>query len=465
MPTSPKLDVQQLHISPVSYDYKYQTPKGLNEKIVAQISAKKEEPTWMTDFRLKAYQIFRNKKLPTWGADLTDIDFENITYYLSSTDNIARTWDDVPDNKKKTYDSLGIPKAEKDYLSGVSAQFESEIVYEGIKKDLEKQGIVFLDTGTALKKYPQIFKEHFAKVIPPGDNTFAALNSAVWSGGSFIYIPKGVHVKLPLQAFFLINAKNVGQFERTLIVADEGSFVHYVEGCTAPTYSTSSLHAAVVEVFVKKNARVRYTTIQNWSKNVYNLTTKRAWVEENGIMEWVDANIGSKVTMKYPACILAGEGAKGQILSLAYANGSQHQDTGAKMTHLAPNTSSQIISKSISKSGGHCSYRGLVSVSPKAKNSSVHVSCDALLLDEDSRSDAYPVMKINQKDTTVQHEATVEKIGEEKLFYMASRGIKKSEAESMLVNGFIDPIVKEIPLEYAIEMNRLINLEMEGSVG
>lgn len=465
MADTPQLDINQLNISPVSYDYKYRTKIGLTKEIVEEISRRKKEPTWMREFRLKAFDIFKNKTVPTWGPDLSGVDFENITYYLSPTDKISRDWDDVPKNIKDTYEILGIPQAERDYLSGVSAQFESEVVYEGIKKDLSDQGVVFLDTGTALKKYPEIFKEHFSKIIPPGDNTFAALNSAVWSGGSFIYIPKNVHVKLPLQAFFLINAKDVGQFERTLIVADEGSYVHYVEGCTAPQYSTSSLHAAVVEVIVKKNARVRYTTVQNWSKNVFNLTTKRAYVHEHGIMEWVDANIGSQVTMKYPACILAGEYAKGEVLSLAYASAGQHQDTGAKMTHLAPHTSSRIISKSISKNGGRTSYRGLVSVTPQAKDSSVYVTCDAMILDEQSHSDTYPVMKIRQKDTEIQHEATVEKIGEEKLFYLASRGIKQAEAESLLVNGFIEPIVKEIPLEYAIEMNRLINLEMEGSVG
>lgn len=458
-------DVKQLTVEPVVYPYHYIAPKGLSQRVISGISKRKREPMWMKQFRLKALDVFNSKKVPSWGADLSDIDFKEIIYYQSPTEKKASSWKDIPKDIKNVYDQLGIPQAEQKFLSGVSAQFESEVIYENLEKTLKKQGVVFLDTDTALQEYPEIFEEYFGKVIPPGDNTFAALNSAAWSGGSFIYVPKGVHVELPLQAYFLINAQNMGQFERTLIVADEGSYVHYVEGCTAPIYSSASLHAAVVEVFVRENARVRYTTVQNWSKNIYNLTTKRAKVMQNGVMEWVDANIGSKVTMKYPACILAEEGARGEVLSLAYASSGQHQDTGAKMTHLAPNTSSRIISKSISKDGGRCSYRGLVRVTPQAKNSSVFVTCDAMILDERSRSDTYPVMQIDQKDTEVQHEATVEKIGEEKLYYLSTRGLDQTNAESLLVNGFIEPIVKEIPLEYAIEMNRLINLEMEGSVG
>lgn len=462
---TPKLDLQEFTVKPVKYPYHYTAPKGLDEKTVKNLSEIKDDPKWMRDFRLKSLQIFQNKKIPTWGSDLSRIDFDEISYYQAPIKDKTDDWKKVPEDIKKTYMQLGIPQAEQKFLAGVSAQFESEVIYKNIAKKLKEQGVVFLDTDTALHEYPEIFSDYFGKIIPPGDNAFSALNSAVWSGGSFIYVPKGVKVELPLQAYFLINARNIGQFERTLIVADEGSYVHYVEGCTAPVYSTSSLHAAVVEVYVRKNARVRYTTVQNWSKNIYNLTTKRARVEENGIMEWVDANIGSQVTMKYPACILAGKGARGEVLSIAYASRGQHQDTGAKMTHLAPNTSSRIISKSISKDGGRCSYRGLVRVSPNAKNSSVFVTCDAMILDENSRSDTYPVMEINQKKTEVQHEATVEKIGEEKLYYLMSRGLSQSEAESLLVNGFIEPIVKEIPLEYAVEMNRLISIEMAGSVG
>lgn len=455
----------KIEIKPISHKYVFQIPRGLSSATIEQISLKKKEPLWMKQFRLNSLDVFLQKPVPKWGADLSDIKFDDISYYQSVTDQKVENWDEVPQEIKQTYDLLGIPKAERKFLAGVTAQMESEVIYERIKKNLSDQGVVFLDTDSALKRYPKLFKKYFGTIIPPGDNKFAALNSAAWSGGSFIYVPKGVKVKLPMQAYFLINAQNIGQFERTLIIADEGSFVHYVEGCSAPVYSTSSLHAAVVEVVVKKGARVRYTTVQNWSKNIYNLTTKRAWVEEDGIMEWVDANIGSKVTMKYPACILAGKRAKGETLSIAYAGKSQHQDTGAKMTHLAPYTTSRIISKSISKNGGRNSYRGLVRVMPGARNSSVFVTCDAMIMDAKSRSDTYPVMQIKQKDTEVQHEATVEKIGEEKLFYLMSRGLSQSDAESLLVNGFIEPIVKEIPLEYAVEMNRLIGLEMEGSVG
>ncbi len=443
----------------------FKLKQGLNEEVIRKISAHKGEPDWMLDFRLKAYRIFKNKAMPDWGADLSEIDFDSISYYIVPLKGKASDWDQIPDEIKNTYQKLGIPEAEQKFLAGVAAQYESQVVYEKLKAELENLGVVFMDTDSALKKYPELFREYFATVVPVGDNKFAALNSAVWSGGSFIYVPKGVRVEKPLQAYFLISAAQVGQFERTLIIADEGSFVHYVEGCTAPVYQKSSLHAAVVEVVVKKGARVRYTTVQNWSKNVYNLTTKRAKVEEGAVMEWVDGNIGSKVTMKYPSCLLVGEGAHGEVLSLAMAGEGQHQDTGAKMIHLAPNTTSRIISKSISKSGGRCSYRGLVYVAEKAKNAQVYVSCDALIMDGDSRSDTYPVMRINNKQVNIQHEATVEKIGQEKLFYLQSRGLDQAEAESLLVSGFIEPVTKEIPLEYAVELNRLISLEMEGSVG
>ncbi|MEK7070427.1 MAG: Fe-S cluster assembly protein SufB [Patescibacteria group bacterium] len=461
----------------VQFDYKYgfsmpenynfKERRGLDEDVIKRMSAMKKEPAWMTAFRLKSYKIFLDRPMPTWGADLSKINFDNYYYYIRPTKDRANAWKDLPAEIKDTYDKIGIPEAEKKYLSGVSAQYESEVVYESVRKELTKQGVVFMDTDSALKKYPKIFEEYFATVIPPHDNKFAALNSAVWSGGSFVYVPKGVKVTLPLQAYFRINAENIGQFERTLIIAEEGSYVHYVEGCTAPIYQTDSdsLHSAVVEIIVKKNARVRYTTVQNWSNNVYNLVTKRTRVEKNGFMEWIDCNIGSCVTMKYPSCYLMEEGARGEVLSIAFAGKGQHQDAGAKMFHFAPNTSSRIVSKSISKDGGRTSYRGLVMVRPGAKNSSVYVSCDALILDEDSRSDTYPYMKIKESETNVQHEATVEKIGEEKLFYLTSRGISKTDAEGLLVNGFIQPITREIPLEYSIELNRLINLEMAGSVG
>lgn len=445
--------------------YTFKSKKGLDEGVVKMISQMKNEPVWMTEFRLKAYEIFKKKPMPDWGADLSKINFDTIYYYIKPTDKQVSSWEDLPAEIKNTYDRIGVPEAEKKFLSGVSAQYESEVVYESINKELSKQGVLFCDMDTGLKKYPHIVKKYFATLIPPHDNKFAALNSATWSGGSFVYIPKGVKVKMPLQAYFRINAERFGQFERTLIIAEEGSYVHYIEGCTAPIYTTQSLHSAVVEIFVHKNARVRYTTVQNWSNNVYNLVTKRARADENAIMEWVDCNIGSKVTMKYPSVYLYGEGARGEVLSIAYAGKNQHQDAGAKMLHFAPRTSSRIISKSISKAGGRTSYRGLVQVMPSAKKSSVYVSCDALILDEKSRSDTYPYMKIKQNDVAIQHEATVEKLGEEKLFYLTSKGISKSDAEGLLVNGFIDPVVKEIPLEYSIELNRLINLEMSGSVG
>ena len=419
----------------------------------------------MTDFRLKSYKIFLEKKMPTWGGDLSKIKFDEIYYYLRSTDKQVNSWEDLPAEIKETYDRIGVPEAEKKFLAGVSAQYESEVVYESINKELDKQGVIFCDMDTGLREHPEIVKEYFGTLIPPHDNKFAALNSAVWSGGSFVYIPKGAHVKLPLQAYFRINSERFGQFERTLIIAEEGSSVHYIEGCTAPIYTTDSLHSAVVEIFVKKGARVRYTTVQNWSKNVYNLVTKRAKAEENAIMEWVDCNIGSQLTMKYPSVYLMGEGARGEVLSIAFAGKDQVQDAGAKMMHFAPNTSSRIVSKSISKEGGRTSYRGLVQVFPKAKKSTVYVSCDALILDEASRSDTYPYMKIKENDVEIQHEATVEKLGDEKLFYLMSRGLSKPDAESALVLGFMEPVTKEIPLEYSIELNRLIRLEMAGSVG
>lgn len=448
-------------------NYQYKAKKGLSRQVVLAMSALKKEPVWMTDFRLKSLQIFQKKKMPSWGGDLAKINFKNYYYYIRPTKDRVSSWNDLPKEIKDTYDAIGIPEAEKKYLSGVSAQYESEVVYESIQKELVKQGVQFMDTDSALKKFPELFQQYFGKLIPPGDNKFAALNSAVWSGGSFVYVPKGVKVTLPVQAYFRINAENIGQFERTLIIADEGSYVHYVEGCTAPIYQndSDSLHSAVVEIFVKKGARVRYTTVQNWSNNVYNLVTKRARVEEDGFMEWIDCNIGSKLTMKYPSCFLMGKGARGEVLSIAFAGKNQHQDAGAKMYHFAPETKSRIVSKSISKDGGRTSYRGLVQVRPGAKKSSVYVSCDALILDEQSRSDTYPYMKMHESDIEVQHEATVEKLGEEKLFYLMSRGISKTDAEGLLVNGFIEPITREIPLEYTVELNRLINLEMAGSVG
>ena len=461
--------------SSLNFEYKYgfsmpshsvlSTPKGISEDVVTFISNAKSEPEWMLAQRLKAYRFFSHAKMPSWGADLGGIHFDDITYFIRSTDKQVSSWEDLPSEIKETYDRIGVPQAEKNFLAGVSAQYESEVVYESIQKELNKLGVIFCDMDTGLKKYPEIVKEYFGTLIPYADNKFAALNTSVWSGGSFVYIPKGVHVTLPLQAYFRMNASAFGQFERTLIIADEGSSVHYIEGCTAPIYVESSLHSAVVEIFVKENARVRYTTVQNWSKNVYNLVTKRARAEKNAVMEWVDCNLGSKATMKYPAVHLAGEGARGEVLSIAFAGQDQHQDAGAKMVHMAPNTTSRIISKSISKLGGRTSYRGLVQVLPKATNSSVFVSCDALLLDASARSDTYPTMRIEQQNTMVQHEATVEKIGEEKLFYLQSRGISKPDAEGVLVNGFIEPVTREIPLEYSVELHRLMQLEMAGSVG
>ncbi|OGK62289.1 Fe-S cluster assembly protein SufB [Candidatus Roizmanbacteria bacterium RIFOXYB2_FULL_38_10] len=443
----------------------YRAKKGLNISVVKSISKLKREPLWMLEKRQKAYQYFLSKSMPNWGADLSLLDFDDITYFIRSTDKQVSSWEDLPSEIKMTYDRIGVPDAEKNFLSGVSAQYESEVVYESIQKELKKKGVIFCDMDTGLKMYPDIVRNYFGTLIPHTDNKFAALNTAVWSGGSFVYVPKGVRVELPLQAYFRMNAERFGQFERTLIIADEGSYVHYIEGCTAPIYTTSSLHSAVVEVFVKKGARVRYTTVQNWSKNVFNLVTKRAQTDENAIMEWVDCNLGSQATMKYPSVYLKGEHSKGEVLSIAFAGKNQHQDAGAKMIHFAPHTSSRIISKSISKEGGRTSYRGLIQILKGAHDTHSYVSCDALLLDEKSRSDTYPTMRTKEQEVEVQHEATVEKIGEEKLFYLQSRGINKYDAEGLLVNGFIDPIAKEIPLEYSIELNRLINLEMSGSIG
>ncbi|WP_436521752.1 Fe-S cluster assembly protein SufB [Actinoplanes sp. HUAS TT8] len=440
--------------------------RGLSEAVVRNISALKSEPQWMLDLRLKGLRLFDRKPMPSWGADLTGIDFQNIKYFVRSTEKQAATWDDLPADIKATYDKLGIPEAEKQRLvSGVAAQYESEVVYHAIREDLEAQGVLFLDTDTALREHEELFKEYFGTVIPVGDNKFAALNTATWSGGSFIYVPKGVHVDIPLQAYFRINTENMGQFERTLIIADEGSYIHYVEGCTAPIYSSDSLHSAVVEIVVKKNARVRYTTIQNWSNNVYNLVTKRATCEEGATMEWVDGNIGSKVTMKYPAVYMTGPHAKGEVLSIAMAGAGQHQDSGAKMVHAAPHTSSTIISKSIARGGGRTSYRGLVQVLEGSAHSKSTVKCDALLVDTISRSDTYPYVDIREDDVNMGHEATVSKVSEDQLFYLMSRGLTEDEAMAMIVRGFIEPIAKELPMEYALELNRLIELQMEGAVG
>lgn len=440
--------------------------RGLNESVVRGISALKEEPAWMLERRLRGLTLFQKKPMPSWGADLTGIDFDNIKYFVRSTERQATTWDELPEDIKRTYDRLGIPEAEKQRLvAGVAAQYESEVVYHQIQEELEAQGVIFLDTDTALKEHPEMFQEYFGTVIPTGDNKFAALNTSVWSGGSFVYVPPGVHVEIPLQAYFRINTENMGQFERTLIIADEGSYVHYVEGCTAPIYSSDSLHAAVVEIIVKKDARVRYTTIQNWSNNVYNLVTKRATVAAGGTMEWVDGNIGSKVTMKYPAVYLMGEHARGETLSIAFAGEGQHQDTGSKMVHLAPHTSSSIISKSVARGGGRASYRGLVQVMETAPHSKSNVLCDALLVDTISRSDTYPYVDVRVDDVEMGHEATVSKVSEEQLFYLMSRGMEETEAMAMIVRGFVEPIARELPMEYALELNRLIELQMEGSVG
>jgi Fe-S cluster assembly protein SufB len=446
-------------------EFVFRAQKGLTPEVVADISRRKQEPSWMLEFRLKALEHFRQRSMPSWGADLSGIDFDDIYYYVRPAEEQGRTWDDVPEGIKRTFDRLGIPEAERKFLGGVSAQYESEVVYHSIRKDLEKLGVLFSDCDTGLRDHPEIFRKYFGTVIPPNDNKFAALNSAVWSGGSFVYVPKGVRVEIPLQAYFRINTESMGQFERTLIIAEEGSFVHYIEGCTAPTYSKDSLHSAVVEILAMPGAHVRYTTIQNWSNNVYNLVTKRAIARENAVVEWIDGNLGSKVTMKYPSIYLMGEGAHGEVLSVAFAGDGQHQDAGAKVIHVAPNTTSTIVSKSVSKGTGRTSYRGHLKVYPKAYGVKSSVRCDALLLDETSRSDTYPYMDVEAEDVQIGHEATVSKVGDEQLFYLQSRGITEAEATAMIVNGFIEPFVKELPMEYALELNRLIALQMEGSVG
>ncbi len=450
-------------------EYVFKPQKGLSEDIIRQMSDMKGEPAWMLDFRLRAYQRFLRKPMPTWGGGglLDTIDFDDIYYYIKPTEGQAKSWDMVPEEIKETYEKLGIPEAERKYLAGVTAQYESEVVYHRNREELEAQGVLFTDMDTALREYEDLVRQYFGTVIPPNDNKFAALNSAVWSGGSFIYVPPGVHVEQPLQAYFRINSENMGQFERTLIIVDEGAYVHYVEGCSAPIYSTDSLHAAVVEIVVKRGGRCRYSTIQNWSSNVFNLVTKRAMAYADATMEWVDGNLGSRLTMKYPAVWLMEPGAHGEVLSIAFAGKGQHQDTGAKMVHAAPHTTSTIVSKSISKDGGRAGYRGLVRVEPGAEDSRSFVRCDALILDEKSRSDTYPYMEIEENDAEIGHEATVSKVGEEQLFYLMSRGLTEDQATSMIVAGFIEPIVKELPMEYAVEMNRLIELNMAeaGAVG
>ena len=447
-------------------NYSFKSRRGFDLDIVKDISRMKQEPEWMTDFRIRSYEAFEAKPMPNWGSEvLGQIDFNNIFYYIKPTDGQSKTWEDLPSEIKNTYDRLGIPEAEKKYLAGVGAQYESEVIYHSLAKDLESKGVLFKDTDSALREHPELFRQYFGTIIPYTDNKFAALNSSVWSGGSFIYVPPGVKIDMPLQAYFRINAKNVGQFERTLIIVDEGAEVHYVEGCTAPVYSSDSLHSAVVEIIVKKGGRCRYTTIQNWSTNVYNLVTKRAAAYEGATMEWVDGNLGSKLTMKYPAVYLMEEGAHGEILSIAFAGKGQHQDAGGKVVHAAPNTTSKIVSKSISQHGGRTSYRGLLKVYKDAVNSKSSVVCDALLLDEKSRSDTYPYIEIDNDQVNIGHEASVSKIGEEQLFYAMSRGVSEEDASSMVVSGFIEPLVKELPMEYAMEMNRLIALQMEGTVG
>jgi Fe-S cluster assembly protein SufB len=467
------LDREQLSGVKEEYEYgfhdeikpAYQTERGLTHAVIDQISEQKNEPDWMRQFRHEALDIFLAKPLPTWGADLSGIDFDEIIYYLAPMEGKGKSWDDVPENIKRTFDRLGIPEAERKFLAGVGAQYDSEVVYHSLREEWERLGVIFLDMDGGLREHPEIVREYFATVIPAADNKFAALNSAVWSGGSFVYVPKGVHVDIPLQAYFRINAQNMGQFERTLIIVEEGASVHYVEGCTAPIYSSNSLHSAVVEIIVKKGARCRYTTIQNWSTDVYNLVTKRAVAYDGATMEWIDGNLGSKVTMKYPAVYMMGPKAHGEILSIAFAGRGQHQDAGGKVVHGAPYTSSKIVSKSISKDSGRASYRGLLKVAKGAHHSKSNVVCDALLLDETSRSDTYPYIEIEEDNVSVGHEASVSKIGEEQLFYLMSRGIGEDEATAMIVGGFIEPLVKELPMEYAVEMNRLIQLQMEGSIG
>ncbi|KKT30533.1 MAG: FeS assembly protein SufB [Microgenomates group bacterium GW2011_GWC1_44_10] len=468
---SKKTDQNKLQDTPYSLghtdevEYEYQSPTGLDEDLIRKMSAMKKEPEWMLDRRLKALQIYEGMAMPTWGGDLSPIHGEEIHYYTRPKMDQAKSWDEVPDAIKKTFEKIGVPEAEREMLAGVKGQYDSEVIYGSLKRNLAEKGIVFLSMDEGLKQYPELVMEYFGKVVPIGDNKLAALNSAVWSGGSFVYVPKNVDVGLPLQAYFRINTESAGQFERTLIIADEGSRVHYIEGCSAPSFSSASLHSAVVEIFVKKGARVQYSTVQNWFKNVYNLVTKRAWVEENAEMKWVDGNLGSKLTMKYPSCILAGRKAHGELLSIAWAGAGQHQDTGAKMIHLAPETTSLIVSKSVSKGGGRATYRGMVQMVPGAYGSRSKVVCDALILDELSRSDTYPTNKIMENDVILEHEATVSRVSEEQLLYLQSRGINADEASTMIVNGFMEPVVKEIPLEYAVEMNRLVGLEMVGSVG
>ncbi len=445
--------------------YVFKARKGLTPDVVREMSRMKGEPEWMTEYRLKALDIFNRKPMPNWGADLGEIHFDDIYYYIKPSEESSKSWEDVPPEVKRTFDKLGIPEAEQKFLAGVGAQYESEMVYHSVRKDLEEKGVIFLSTDDGLRQYPELFKQYFGTIIPATDNKFAALNSAVWSGGSFIYVPPGVHVEMPLQAYFRINAESMGQFERTLIIVDEGAYVHYVEGCTAPIYSNDSLHSAVVEIIVKKNARCRYTTIQNWSTNVYNLVTKRAAAYEGATMEWIDGNLGSKVTMKYPAVYLLEPRAHGEILSIAFAGKGQHLDAGGKVVHGAPRTTSKIVSKSISKDGGRASYRGLLKVYKGAAGSKSNVVCDALLIDDQSRSDTYPYIEVDEDDVTIGHEASVSKVGEEQLFYLMSRGIPEEQAEGLVVAGFIEPLVKELPMEYAVELNRLVQLQMEGSIG
>ncbi len=446
-------------------NYVFKSERGLSREVVEAISDHKDEPEWMRKFRLKSLEYFQARPLPTWGGDLTQIDFDNIYYYIKPTEKQAQSWEDLPPDIKNTWDRLGIPEAERKFLAGVGAQYESEVVYHKLQEQLESQGVIFLDMDSGLREHEELVKQYFGTIIPQNDNKFAALNSAVWSGGSFIYVPPGVSIEMPLQAYFRINAENMGQFERTLIIVDEGAYVHYVEGCTAPIYTTDSLHSAVVEIIVKEGGRCRYTTIQNWSTNVYNLVTKRAVAYKDATMEWVDGNLGSKLTMKYPAIWLLGERAHGEVLSIAFANEGQHQDAGGKAVHVAPKTTSTITSKSISKNGGRASYRGLLEVAKGAEGAKSKVVCDALILDEESRTDTYPYIRIDENNVDIGHEATVSKIGEEQLFYLMSRGLSEAEAAAMIVSGFVEPITKELPLEYAVEMNRLIQLQMEGSVG
>src|SRR3954451_9475998 len=466
MVAKPQIDVGEYQYgSRDEEDYVFKSERGLNRQIVEDISAMKDEPDWMRDFRLKALEHFQKRPMPNWGADLSGIDFDDIFYYIRPAEKQGKTWEEVPEYIKNTFEKLGIPEAERKFLAGGGPQYESDVIYHSLREYLEKQGVIFLDMDSGVREHPDLVKKYFGTIIPYNDNKFAALNSAVWSGGSVIYVPPGVKIEVPLQAYFRINAENMGQFERTLIIVDKDAYVHYVEGCTAPIYSTDSLHSAVVEIHVAEGGRCRYTTIQNWSTNVYNLVTKRAVAERNATMEWVDGNLGSQITMKYPAVILKGDGAHGEVLSIAFAGKGQHQDAGGKITHAAPNTSSVITSKSISKDGGRSSYRGLLQVNDGAVNSRSKVVCDALILDEDSRTDTYPYIDIKENAVDIGHEATVSKIGDEQLFYLMSRGLSEEEASAMIVSGFVEPITKELPLEYAVEMNRLIQLQMEGSVG